>query len=617
MTVSSYPMRRLFFRYGIFSFLIIAVLSCFYSFYPLSTFYPDFDGSMRWAMNDIWMHQKTFLPKLHHTVGGYSFLKWPAPEGYMIRYAALTDLISKVVLGFYIFLLARNKSNDGLALATILFILFLTFFNLEILIVAVCLFAIVEQYFSKSYFRFVPGLIIVSIGLFIKTSISIPCLVLFFSYILYLGIKKEFVLVSKNLITLVVLFFIHSYIIYGNLIGGLRYIWNDFYMVQSYSKDTSLYLENNFFYLAISVVSLLVIPFWIRNKQTTFVYSISALYLFSSWKYVIGRQDYEHYFYWYFVVILFFGVLVLINEKKDRSIVGLCCLLSLTFFATNAKIFSPEKNIEIALPCADRFVRLVWKTENVNKEFQTRTKQVQQNRTLSPEIVARIGMKKVDVFPWELTILDKYQLNYQPRPFLQSSLFGLTGDKNDAAHFSSNAAPPFLLWHHSGWNYNGLLAHDEKYLPNESALAFQAIVTHYSLIDSVHDNFSLWMQKGREYKTTTSLVQSSLNRWVIPPIYDSSTAFVFAKVPIAYTFLQKCTSFIYKPLFFSIDYKFMDGSIEHHKISLTSLNNGFLVQPYFYNQNLSYKSIHSFSIQCINAPNKEIYPITFTKTNYK
>jgi hypothetical protein len=98
-------------------------------------------------------------------------------------------------------------------------------------------------------------------------------------------------------------------------------------------------------------------------------------------------------------------------------------------------------------------------------------------KKLNAQLLERIGKVRIDFYPWELTYAAANNLNWQPRPNLQSGAYTPWLDKNNAAFLESKSAPQFYLWEMNKPS-GGVDCFDNRYLLNDEPITMFSIFNH-------------------------------------------------------------------------------------------------------------------------------------------
>lgn len=582
--------------------VLVALLAIVYINTPQAVLQNDLDSAVRWASDHLFGLGSPDLLLYPHTNGPLFFLKFPTPFGSSILFSVLFDVLTKIILGWYLLLLSKHFHPKNIWLPFALFITFSTFLSFDFIIISIVLACCLLALNTNKLFSLIPGILILVVSVFIKASISFPALFIFGSAVLINLWRKDFSKALKLTGIFLGLFIIITLIIYGLNLSGFVWIVNAFIKTLGYGSDQAIYFNNFLPYVILTVLFVALPAFLIKNKQSKEFFLITPLAIFAIWKYCLGREDFTHYHAWYLLCIVLAGFIILINSKRAAFIGAICYFLSFGFFITNTKRGDSPKQMAYNTPRFDYLPRVLFRYDKIKEEFQHRSNEFLNKAVLSDSILNTIGDETVDVFPWGLAILSKYSLNYKPRPNFHSTILGTEADEQDHYQFMREKGPKFILWHNSQSSLYHLNAHDQIYLPNASKSAISSIQNNYKLVRQ-DGEYALWkkIEHGSiTFRKGSYMNEMKLNKWTKAPDFDSTRA-IYGNIGFELSTFDKVRAFLYKGRFFKMAYKLNNGKIAAHFISLSSLQNGFLLQPYFTNPSLNYEQVDSIKIEPIST----------------
>lgn len=594
--------EKLYYYLIIFCFAVIYVPS------PIATYYSNFDGSFHWALNYFFYKNPYNFSTIFHSSGPYSLLKWPAPMGHHLLFASLFNFTCKFIFAYYLLKAYLKNENPNYFQFAFILLLFFSLVSLDGIILALLIFSFANLLFQRiSWAETLPAIFIFSIATFIKSSIHLPALFLFLAFLGILILEKKYKWALYILGFYFFFMMLHSIFIYHKPFYFLSYIYRDIEMAFIYSAGSALSYPNHILYLILQGGIMLLPLFILKLKKEKLLYLLVLLLSFLFWKYTLGRQDKEHMFFWLQFLFFLFVLMLLFTTKAYRYKVLLCIAASFFFFSINVNRGFYEAAIPFQLPNAHTLARAIFKEKNWKEEWK------KHNETLfsyyvPDSLLNKIGNKNVDVFPWQIGIFSKYtNLHYQARPYLQSSLFSIKGDQSDSIFYTKTNAPEKLLWHISEPRKYFLNAHDNKYIPNEASLAFAAILKNYKL-EIASDTFCLWTKQFKTASETKnySTQQIQLQKKIAIPCKDSNNTFIMAKIQLQEGFVTKLKGLFYKPAFYKIVYYLSNDKKVMHSISATSLQYGFLIQPYFTNPKLDYEEVKEIEILADYTSNQKL-----------
>jgi len=582
------------------AFTIIIVLAAWYT--HSSTYYiqPDLDGGLVWALNDFFSFRQIDVFTYPHSNGPLYLLKTPSEKGDHLVLALLFDFFSKIVLGYFLFLLTQLKKKN-IWLSCVIFIFFLSVLNIDFIIIAAVLASSYYIYITRKPITYLPALLLISCSIFIKGSISFPTLAIFLSLLITLSFHRNFKLVVQLILLQAGVFFILCCILYHHPYDGIVWTVQSVMASVSYGSNQAIYFTNFPLFLFPSLLLVLIPPLWIKDKQYRIFYFLTLLLIIVFWKYVLGRQDFSHYRAWYSLCFLLTGFSFILFEINTLKKASFLYFLSFTFFLTNAKKGDSPKTIGINTPHITSFLSGIFKPKKVKQTFTHKSNQLNASINLSDSMLGIIKNQSVDAYPWQLSILRKYKLNYSPRPNFISTLLGQKADGSDSIHFASKKSPQYILWHNSGDLLYQLSAHDQIYLPNTALKAIASIHKNYELL-MYENGIALWsknknassFKRGKNSKLNSMEIR--LNEWFPAPPMDSTSTF-FGRTDFVLSTTDKIRKAIYQGRFFKIVYKLENGKVAWHFLSLQSLQRNFLLQPYFINPALNFQTVSEIKIE--------------------
>ncbi len=582
--------------------------------------FPDFDGSFRWVYNYFWQTDVSFFQKSFHQVGPLMFLKWPYPMANHLWIATLFSYGVRVLLGLQMYqLLSCLQSKCKQVEWLIIYSILLLFTNFETALYANFLLGCFIYLHNKSMALFSVQLLLFCMGLFIKTTISIPLLCIGISFMVLLLIQKQWSSILKITSLFLILFCIISLLIYKNGLLAFTHVANDVSMVFAYSAEMNIYVINNTWYLFCMLAPFLVALLIGRHSNQKIVYWLGSLFLFAMWKYIIGRQDFEHYQIGLSIIILWFCILIVLQQKLLQKVVlTIFCLLSAYGFINNMDVSIHKKKIAINEPNFKNAMVQLWQPTLFKNQSKAVLDSIFSTQILPASILSKIGKHSVDVFPWEVSMFAVNALQPKFRPYLQTAVSGRLGNSSDAAFYSSTNSPKYILWHNAEPGFTTLDAFDGKYLPNEYPLAFWAIANHYQIIDSCNKRIYL-LQKNTEVKNIigqdsfTITTNWNLQNKLTVAKLDSNANYML-KASWQMPMHKKLYAALYKNPQYTIHYFFADGTTHSYNVSPRALQQGVFCNKIFMNQYLQYKVVKEISFSCTAFPHQHSLQLTIVKS---
>lgn len=579
--------------------ITIAFIAVVFLFEPQAVLQNDLDSAVRWASNHLFHFGSNDLLLYPHTNGPLFLLKFPIPIGKSILAAVLFDLLLKFLLGCYLLKVSRIYRPSNFWLPISVFVGFCVFLSFDFIIISIVLATCLLALNKHRHFALIPGLLILVLSIFIKASISFPALFIFGSTIVLLFIQKNISYAVRIIGIFSIAFITLVLILYGFRMDGFSWIFKALIKTLGYGNDQAVFFNNFLPYILLTVLFIILPTVLIKNKISKNFFFITALAIFAVWKYALGRQDFTHYQAWFILCILLAGFIVLINGKRGALIGASCYLLSFGFFITNTKRGDSPKHFIYNTPRIDYLPKVLLRYDKVTEEYQQKSNEYLSNAILSDSTLQLIGTQTVDIFPWGLPVLYKYNLNYKARGNFHSTILGMDADRDDSTHFQNKTqAPEFILWHNSQPSLYALNGHNQIYLPNATPKAISSILTNYKLV-RYEAAYALWQKTEKLVPKKTASGQSKsikLFEWFAPPLLDSNLA-IWGSTNFELPLIDKVRSSIYKGRFFKIHYKLKNGQTAVHFLSLSSLQYGFLIQPYFVDPSMRFEVVDEIMIE--------------------
>lgn len=580
---------------------------------------PHLDSSYLLAYNYLFVHDIEFLQYLTFTFGPLAFIKHPLPIGSNLE----IGLISQAVIQFLFILLSfrmayRHKKRPVLYFILIFFFTSLLAFDYVFygLIVLLLFF----HHEKRNINHLIYASFFVALGLLIKVNVSLIGVLLFGSYLItdLLMSKKWSNLISGIGFSLV-FYMLLWLLVYGNFAHFWRYIHSLLVLTFENSSSLTLLPDNDWLLLSASLITLFLVPLLQKDRITWIIYAVFFLALFASFKYAFAREDTYHIKTLFDFLLLFIFVLILLNKKLKMLSLSLL-VASLFLFHENTRQLETNEAVSMdSFAGFNNFNREVlhfstWKADALESSMEnTAGKEL-------PEIVKKlVGDNTIDFYPWEISWAYANELNYKPRPMLQSGALPVKIDKLNAKFISSDEAADFMLWE---FNEEGRLAsYDERYQLNSEGNYLNAFFDHYDIIYK-NEDFALY----RKTEDTVFSVPEALfdsvylfDEWIDVPPYKEGI--LKAKIDFSRTFKGSLLSFFYKDGLYFIEYKLENGAVIKHRFSPGNATSGLWISPYLIdlNNELSGFRVKQIRISQENPENvlRDEFGLTWENIDFK
>jgi len=387
-------------------------------------------------------------------------------------------------------------------------------------------------------------------------------LVLYFSIILYIILVKQykirFIIFSA---VSIILFFLVLWVSSGQKITN---IFNYFFSIGEISKGynssmgVNISKRTNFIYtylvLVFSIFSFIILTIYAyinKNKNFIFLLLTNIFIFFVIYKHSYIRHDAGHLFFYYQYISLFNLIvlyLILIKEKFNKMTfaVILYPVFFLIFLFGNANSLKSkyEKNIftlfyNNQINNVQAIKPFFQKKNETNKIIEIHKEKLQNFYNIDKNFINKIGIETVDVMPVEINLSYAYNLNWTPRPVLQSySAYSVKLDNRDADFFNRNNSPLYLIY-----TYEAI---DNRYPLFEEPAAMFTILKNYKYED--RSKKFLLLKKRTDKREITEEFIGSINLksgefFNIPESDDE----IFAAIKIKNSFFENVISIFFKP----------------------------------------------------------------------
>lgn len=423
-------------------------------------------------------------------------------------------------------------------------------------------------------------------------------LVFFFAYASLLGYALFTLKYSIKIVAINLLYFSSLFILFYSFVfkvDFINYVKNSLILINSYNDamfatqfDPNVlicYGIDGLVLVACFLVYASVIFLAIRSKSINIDYLTPLLVLmglFVLYKHSILRTHLDEF---HKIASLMVGVYIISAKTNlQKQIISYFYIFvlfnSLVYFFYFTSIFQLKNPVFEDLSLIKRFSSI----ENYWKLYKKSQKQNLEVNTAcvfpSNEVLSEIGNKTVDIFPFEVTTMKLYNLNYSPRPVMQS--YQVTDsflDSFNAKKYQSEKAPDYFL-------YN-LFALDNKNILFEETYTKLALMSNYTYtglnFPDAYGNISLYKKyrTGKNYSLDPILAKNNpnINFNDILQIPQGDSLLVL-KANIQYSFIGKLKRLFYVPSQLDIEIFYEDNSIRKFRAVLPIIQGGIICNKY-------------------------------------
>jgi hypothetical protein len=319
----------------------------------------------------------------------------------------------------------------------------------------------------------------------------------------------------------------------------------------------------------------------LKNKPALMYFILINLgFIFVSFKHGFIRHDKAHVYIFAANALWFFCSMYIANKKqltllsRGLSLILILALMAI-IFVSYPHLLVPDalgklKMIgSVASLITDSAAGKAQKLEDAKNELR-------KAYLLNDETIKYIGNGSVDIIPTEISLLFAYNLNWFPRPLLQSqNAFTDRLDILDSQHFESVNAPEFLLY--------AFEAIDGRYPPFNEPATFRTILRNYKPV--FIDGKFIVLQKAdtrdRPPSKTVSVLDTETEFGKPVAVPKIKNGYLFAKIYMEYNLLGKIAKMIYKPPIVGIGLA-ADGSVFGQKFIFSTARNGIFLSQYIH-----------------------------------
>lgn len=569
-----------------FKILIIGLILACLSFpnYRLS-FVQGIDGPLPWVFNYFADGNYALGRGILFPHGPLAFMLYPLPMGNNLGVTVFVTLLCSLLLSFSFFKIYFARQKENYLVPTLLLFVLLSFCDLQLLLIGISASQLVLYHLFQKKQQLVLATVAAILNLYLKTYGGVICLLLLFSYFIYLLTVKKHIQSAFLILLLCLFFFYFLWLsLYQTFSGSLRFMIGQIQLSSDNSEAVSYYQVNNWFFIGLSLLSFILIPFFIKDKTTRLSHGLLILPLFAAWKHAMSRADSNH-VNGFLIILIVFSILLFFIEKEKKVLLGLLCLCSVSGFALNMAVTAGYNdyrfNTRIDPSRSADLYKLIFQYDSLAREKNGLSASMNVSEKLPDTLLHLIGKKTVDVFPWNYSTVAVNKLNWRPRPSLHSyASYTAWLDEQNKEHFLSADAPHFVLWEidELGGKLNSI---DFRYLLNDAPETMLTFFSSYHLI--FKDKTALLFEKQEKASTILKTQLSgpssvAYNTWIQVP-KACNDCITRAKIRIKKSTSGILKSFFYKGEAYSLEYQTEDGKTHAHKIVPKNAEEGLWINP--------------------------------------
>ena len=462
----------------------------------------------------------------------------------------------------------------------------------------IILFYLLYSLRHKSYIPVVIATLTGSLAIFIKVTYFFPLLVI---YGLYMGAiiffdtwmnPKKIVLIYVFNIVLIFLLCVYLKVDFQRYISASFHIvaaYNDA-MMEAPSKESALTTPLRLIFpdsspvflslLILFITFIITMPFIVmavynlRKNQFHFSTALTVLFclffLFLTFKYGFVRHGGLIYLYPP-VLLYLLGLLTNFGEIEIKwARLYIYCICIVLFIPSVILV-----NKHLMQRNTYTYYSLFFKARNVlrkqSPELNIKSQKLL-TQSIPDSVIHKIGNQTVDIIPMEVSLVYFNNLQYRPRPVLQSySAYDTYLDTKNFDFYNSTVAPNFVI-------YNTTTIDSRYHFYDEPKTKFN-LLRHYDFIDSFSNQLVL---KRRATSRVTEIIKQEEHEILLNTDYTvpSNNAFQLASFHIKYTLLGSAIRFLYQPPVIQITFFLENGTTRTHRLVKAAVEEPVLINKY-------------------------------------
>ncbi len=540
---------------------------------------------------------------------GYLYTRMAAfvPEWHIILFTFFVWL-NILFIARYFILASKIQNKTALFIGAIIALMFSYIVKVEITttVMYVVIFYLLYSIKHDSIGSLSIAIIASTLNLFIKLNYFLPILLIFCLYYLAVLLFKEKIKIRKYVLPALIVHVLVIYlvtIVYNvNIAGHIRSGW---YLANSYNDamfkpvfyecilSGLFYLISPSFnngwisFIALALAVLLTLPIvgivW-KNRSRIFSDSLSLLtvlfsflFLFISFKYAFVRHGGLTYLYPPLPVFIFGLIVFFSGWRVESSRKNINRLVILAFIPACV-----VANIRIMRAENYSYSFIITKLKESYRKFLPKDKIAEAGKKkdnsihyLPSKIRDKIGNSTIDIVPSEIAMAYFNNLNYHPRPVVQSyAAYSKTLDDLNYAKYISSTAPEFLIF--------GNETIDNRYHFFDEGRTKLAIRQRYVVVDSFDGNLLL---KKSDTTNQHNIVQTKNQVLQLNKLYDltENQYLQYATFDIRYSKRGSLMRFLFQPPELTIRFILVDGRSISHRLIISTLQNPVLLSTYIAN----------------------------------
>lgn len=548
--------------------------------------------------------------------GPLGFIRFPLLIGNNYLLTFCFTFAFQLLFVWLVFQATKHIKQKGLWLAFIAALLLSANLRIDEKMMGCVAFALVlHSTTQKKHFLFI-AILVTALSFFVKLNIAAASVMMTASYLVLDFIRNR---KFNNLLLTVgigfVIYFLVWLAINHNVDGSLLHLRNWFFISNGNLGATSVNAPNDKILLSLMLIFLAGYWYLFRSENVNAVYVVFAFALWAVFRYSIAREENHHALAFFNFLILFGGILFLVDEKLGGLRIAILIAIPWLYYQNILQTGHFHMDVKMKYGGTYNFRRAI---NTFQSSGQDAYKKVSHENLsvvrLADSARIIIGNNTVDIFPWETSYVAANNLNYRNRPLFQlGCVNNAVLDKVNADFLTSDKAPLYYIWTKQNWWGQEMSSIDFRYILSDDGQVNFSIMNNYA---QIYEDEKVRILKRTEkeklavekYNHTNSI---NWNEWTPLPELANGTA-LRMKFNIDRTVVGKLKHSFYKEPEYYMLYQLHNDSIKKHRLVVQNTASGIWAAPYLTQYSDSIKGEKVKAIKFVYTDREFIYEPQFS-----
>ncbi|MEW6517387.1 MAG: hypothetical protein AB1439_10850 [candidate division FCPU426 bacterium] len=417
-------------------------------------------------------------------------------------------------------------------------------------------------------------------------------------------------------------------LIYRDFGGVIGYWKGALELSSGFSTAMALYSNNDWVFLGLFVLSLVVMPWLLKNSKIWLLFLLASPMIFYEWKHGIVRQcapSIASAIVFMYTFTLFIAIYYFVQKRRVTCKLTVILLplifLSVFYQRTYHESWLTVLQYSIFQPIHQMQRHLLINWPNKSKTLKESRRNVE--RYAVDKIVRdKIGSETVDCYPWEVTYIFANDFKWKPRPVFQAyTTYTPWLQKQNAEYHRSKTSARYLLWHYDHEDEpfisgKGLVEIDNKYLLNTEPAALYQIISIYS---PVYQSERLILFEKSEENSIRRVIENNKyeakwGEWIA--VSTNPGEIIRAQINVKRHLIGQIRKFLYKDGDCHIYYKTDENEEIKYRLNILNASEGIWVSPLINKMDKPNDGRHIKEIKLVKSPNtyfEDLYSIRWER----